>query len=366
MKILPFTFSGYIAIMLCIGTGELKAQDTSDDDPVVVVPNRSSTSELRIRGRIQGQHAYSAGDNSNTVSVSDDYSSFEMRRLRLGVQGEIYGNWSFLAEANVLSHVDLDAAMLAYTAVSEANIAFGKTKPRFGHEQFTSSVNILTFERTLLDGHLNAGKPLGFWVHGNVDIFNYFLGIYNGQSAGAGKMAGGLDGYLYNASVGLNLGRLIGNEFKADLRADYLYTADDTGYYNFEEAVAASAHIAAGNIDIRTEIMAGERFDSSRIYGYYLLPSYYILSETLQAVLRYEYVTGDNGISLGHNRYADQIPDLFGDGNEYYAIYAGVNYYIHGDNLKLMLGLELAENMNDINNISGQSLTIFSGIRMQI
>src|SRR5690606_1934084 len=148
-------------IYLGAEVNELNAQTGTQAETVVVSPNRPTITELRMRGRLMGQFVSSNGTNSQAGVNADDYSSFEMRRIRWGVQGRIQGNWTFMLEANVLSTVDLDAALLTYTGIQSANISFGKAKPQFGHEQYTSSASILTFERTRLDGHLNGGKPLG-------------------------------------------------------------------------------------------------------------------------------------------------------------------------------------------------------------
>jgi hypothetical protein len=354
-------------VLLCFVPQRSQAQSSSETESeiVIAVPNRLSVSELKIRGRIQSQYANAFGNNNNTGIEAGNYSSFEMRRARLGVQGKIYGDWNFMIEANVLSNVDLDAAILTYAAIPQANFTLGKEKPMFGHEQNTSSASILTFERTLLDAHLNGGKPLGFRIHGKIDQFSYYLGVYNGESLGTGRMGSELDSYLYNASAGLNLAGLLGIDMKADLRADYLHNGGDTGYYNFEDAIAFSGHFGIGELDLRAEYMAGNRFDNNRIYGFYVMPSYYFVPERFQAVLRYGNVNSEAGLGLGQNRYADRVPGLYYGGNEYNALYAGLNYLIHGDNLKFMLGMELAENSNDVDRSGGKVTTVFGGFRMQ-
>ena len=356
-------------VLLCFVPLTTQAQSSSEAEAesaiVIAVPNRLSVSELKIRGRIQSQYANSFGNNNNTGIDAGKYSSIEMRRARLGVQGKVYGDWNFMIEANVLSTVDLDAATLTYAAIPQANVTLGKDKPRFGHEQNTSSASILTFERTLMDGHMNGGKPLGLRVHGRIDLFSYYLGVYNGESVGTGRMGSDLDTYLYNASAGFNLAGLLGVDMKADLRVDYLHNGGDTGYYNFEDAFAFSGHFGFGELDLRAEYMTGERYDKNRIYGFYVMPSYFFVPDRFQAVLRYENVNSDAGLGLGQNRYADRVPGLFNAGNEYNALYAGLNYFIHGDNLKLMLGMELAENSNDVASSGGKVATVFGGFRMQ-
>ncbi len=354
------------AICLFTGAAGAEAQSSQVSDTLTnVTANRLSVSELKIRGRIQGQFANTEGTNSNTGTDAGNYSSFELRRVRLGVQGKVNSQWNFMVEANLLSTVSLDAAILTFAALPEANITFGKAKPRFGHEENTSSASILTFERTRLSGRLKGGKPLGLRLHGRSGIFTYYLGLYNGQTDGTGRMDGGEDSYLYNASTGLNLGNKIGEQIRADLRADYLHTKNNTGYYSFENAFALSGHFGMERVELRTEFMKGETHDNETLSGYYLLPSYYIVPKSLQAVFRYENVNGDTGFGIGHNRYADRVPGLFGRGRDYYSLYTGLNYYIDGHNMKLMLGFELAENKHDTGNEQGKAATFFSGFRMQ-
>ncbi len=345
---------------------EDKTTDTqSETNTVIAVPNRNTTSELRIRGRLQSQFAYSTGSNLNTGSNATEYSSFEMRRSRLGVQGKIYGNFNFMLEANVLSGVDLDAATLTYTAIPQANVTFGKGKPQFGHEQNTSSASILTFERTRLDGHLNGGKPIGLRMHGNSSILSYYLGVYNGQSTTTGRMSSDVNSYLLNASGGLNLDGMLIDGLSARFRADYLHRTKSNGYFSFDDAFAFSGHFAFGKTDLRAEFMSGLADNNQGISGFYILPSYFILVDKLQAVARFENIKGDTGRSLGHNRYADHVPEIYSSGDEYHAWYTGVNYYIHSHNLKFMLGYELAENQDKTSNASGKTSTFFSGFRMQ-
>ena len=337
----------------------------SDIPDVIVIPNRNTTNSMRVRGRIQGQYAFSSGSNDGGITDADDYSSFEIRRVRLGVQGTLYGDFSYLVEANVLSNADLDAATLTYSGLPSTNITFGKAKPRFGHEQNTSSASILTFERTRLDGHLNGGKPIGLRLNGSILLLSYYLGVYNGQSVGTGRMGSDTDSYLLNASGGLNLDGLIADGFQTRFRADYLHRTNSNGYYRFEDAFAVSGQFGTGGIDLRAEYLSGSDSENGDISGFYILPSVFIVPETFQAVARYEQISGDTGVSVGQNRYADRVPNLYASGDEYTAWYIGVNYYIHSHNLKFMLGYELAENRNSDTDVSGKASTIFSGFRMQ-
>lgn len=355
-----------LALFFCFNPSRIIAQTDNERTENAVLPSQLSISELKLRGRIQNQFANTFGNNNNTGTDAENYSSFEIRRLRLGVQGKIHGNWSFMAEANVLSSVDLDAATLSYTAFQQANITIGKAKPRFGHEQTTSSASILTFERTRLDGLMNGQKPIGLRLHGESGFINYYLGVFNGETPQTVRMNSGKDSYLYNASVGIRLAELMDTDFRTDLRADFLFNGSETGYYRFENAAAFSIHFELKALDIRTEYMNGKQFDDNSLKGFYIMPSYFLISEKLQAIARYENISGDSGISIGHNRYAGEIPELYNAGEKYNALYAGLNYYIYDDSLKLMLGMEVAENSTDNSaQEEGRAVTMFGGVRMQ-
>ena len=52
-----------------------------------------------------------------------------------------------------------------------------------------------------------------------------------------------------------------------------------------------------------------------------------------------------------------------GVGNSYNSLYAGAQYFIHGDKLKLMAGAEWAE-INAPNNDTYDGVTLLSGIRL--
>ncbi len=328
-------------------------------DRIFATPNRGTISELKIRGRIQGQYAYADGRSAG------DYSSFELRRVRLGVQGKIHNDWDFLVEANLLSDVDLDSATLTYAAIPEAKITFGKAKPRFGHEENTSSASILTLERSRLTGVFGGDKPLGLSVHGDAGIFSYYAGIFNGTSTSTSRMASELDSYLYNLSAGVSLDDIVPDTMKLRLRLDYLHNADEDGYYQFEDSLAGSIQLTAGAFDLRTEYMWGETHSNGKVRGFYIIPSYYIIPKTLQAVVRYERVRASDGTSVGVNRYADRVPGSYRSGDAYEAAYLGLNYYIHGDNLKLMAGIERAESELRGTDVKGRTTTFISGVRMQ-
>jgi hypothetical protein len=94
-------------------------------------------------------------------------------------------------------------------------------------------------------------------------------------------------------------------------------------------------------------------------WGFYVLPSYKI-TEKLEGVFRYQYM--DSGREQRTQRYGHD-----GDGNRdarlnvenYHSVYAGFQYFLSGENLKIMGGYEYAwgklfGNNTDINTGSWQ------------
>ena len=69
------------------------------------------------------------------------------------------------------------------------------------------------------------------------------------------------------------------------------------------------------------------------------LPSFYIIPKELQVVGRYESIRGDEGVSLGANAMPTSRSGPLPRGQSLQRLStSAINYYIHGDNLKLMGG----------------------------
>jgi len=96
------------------------------------------------------------------------------------------------------------------------------------------------------------------------------------------------------------------------------------------------------------------------VYGLIVMP-YYNLTDRLRFVVRGQYAASDSGDGLRlQRRYERTVAD--GDrGDSYWAAYAGLNYYIMGDKLKLMSGLEYSDLSGD-NDYDGW--TLLTGLRL--
>lgn len=337
---------------------------------VIVTPNRPTVSELKIRGRIQGQFAYVDGSNSNFSGSPSNYSTLEIRRAQLGVQGRLFDDYRFQIEMNTLpSGVDLNSAFISWHGVPEANIIIGKAKPRFGHEENTSSASILTMERSNLTNIFQGGKPVGVRVTGRMDAFDYYAGFFNSTSTSGTVNANGISRYYWNGSVGLDLAKLMENGPNIRFRLDALHNPNKQSGYAFDHAVAFSTHGKFGDFDLRMEYIWGKqtRIGGDPVTkGWYFMPSYRFTPH-LEGVFRFESVRSDRNNLQHQSRYARRASGIFNAGDDYKSYYFGLNYYIRGDNFKYMMGLDMAElrGSGDGINPKSEALTFYSGIRMQ-
>ncbi len=337
----------------------LSGVNAQTDRPAATV--RPSTSanlrDLQIRGRIQAQFGMTETDND---ADSGSYSTFEIRRVRLGLRGTLFENVRAQLEANLVPGSDLSmrSAFLEWRKHQAAYIKLGYDKPRFSFEENTSSAEILTVERTAINNMLVPGPQNGLSLAGGIERLSYAAGLYTDRD---NRNADRDDSYLFNASVGLSLDDLFGSA-KLRLRADYLASDDDGGKFGgkFDDAMAVSLHYALNRFDLRTEYMTGDN-DGNSVNGFYVTPSVFI-TDNVQLVGRFEMAESDNARGIrAPGRYmqrADGLAIIEADeevgiagfnpqhGDEYTAFYVGANYYLNSHNHKIMTGVEVAELKN--------------------
>jgi hypothetical protein len=79
-------------------------------------------------------------------------------------------------------------------------------------------------------------------------------------------------------------------------------------------------------------------------YGFVVIPTYEILPEKLEAVGRFSILGAEDDEGIRSNsRYLrrDNGGDTnSGRGDTHFSMYGGLNYYICGDNMKIMTGIE--------------------------
>src|SRR5438477_6967968 len=342
-----------------------------EEKPHIYVTPRASEFKLVLGGYIQmnledGEVSAFEGRFGQTA-LKD---RFRLRRTRINLTGDFAENFDFKVEGEFENSDGISSNRTDFSGTdifinwhqfAEANVKVGQWKAPFGLEQLTPDQYLIIIERSLPTGAITPerqigvqlwGKPFAnIWPDGK-DLLTYYAGIFNGN--GRNTTNNDNNNFMY-------VGRLESTLFKdafgkgsyLKLGADVLNSRDDKGT-NISQSLtllvnddgslspfvlpgadertawSVDAWLRMGPFDLIGEFLQEHvhprsvngppGFDAFTTDGFYVTGGYYLLPKKLQAVVQWQYLNpgqkGDDGL---------------------YSILAGLNYYIHGDNLKLMV-----------------------------
>ncbi len=315
--------------------------------------------ELALVGQLQTQYAYGSDDSGNfgTKDRPDDltWGDTEVRRFRLGMKGKLFGKLTFLYLTDL--NPDLSPRIykrtpemyFTYTENDAFNISAGKTELKFNREQEYSSRDFLPFERSALGNMFYGGELTGAWASGKgiAGGWLYFLGAFSNDRVdewshfNGGTILLGKIGYDYTKHTGFDL---------AEVKFQYLHNSEpgfreDSACMkspSYSDCISISNQITEGPFDLTTEFLWGAGVNGvADVCGLSAMANY-SFTKNLQLITTWEVAgsSDDNGVFLP-TRYEALAPGV-GDakGDAYFAGYAGLNYYIYGQKLKLMSGLK--------------------------
>src|SRR5947208_712688 len=297
---------------------------------------------------------------------------FRLRRARINLTGDFAENFDFKVEGDFENSDGLSSSRTAFEATDifvnwhqfpEAQIKLGQWKAPFGLEQTTPDTTLYMIERSLPTGAITPERQIGVQLWGKPfasvwpdrkDLLTYYAGIFNGN--GRNTTVNDNNNFMY-------VGRLESTLFKANMRgqdsylkrgADVLNSRDDKGtnisqtlnlLVNSDGSLSpfvlpgadertawgVDAWLNLGPFDLIGEYFLddvdGRTVDGVppgladfRTNGYYVQGSYFLIPKKLQAAVRWE------DLNPGQ-RANDGIHSITG----------GLNYYIHGDDIKLMV-----------------------------
>src|SRR5438094_2593648 len=296
---------------------------------------------------------------------------FRLRRARINLTGDFTEQFDFKLEGDFENSDGLNASRTAFEATDIfinwhqfpwAQIKMGQWKAPFGLEQTTPDTTLYTIERTLPTGAITPerqvgiqlwGKPLATIWPDQKDMLTYYAGIFNGNGRNITNNDNNNFMYVGRLESTLFKSKLWGQESFLKLGADVLNSRDDAGTnisqtltlkVNSDGSLApfmlptaaertawsVDAWIKLGPFDLIGEYL--EEYVNGRTVngvpgmpdfttnGYYITGGYFLIPKKLQAVVQWQHLNpgqkGSDGIS---------------------SIVAGLNYYIRGDDLKLMV-----------------------------
>src|SRR6266568_4125543 len=344
-----------------------------EEKPPVYVQQRGPELKLVLGGFIQAN--FEDGDVSafegrfGETALKD---RFRLRRARINLTGDFAEQFDFKLEGDFENSDGLNANRTAFEATDIfinwhqfpwAQIKMGQWKAPFGLEQTTPDTTLYTIERTLPTGAITPERQIGIQLWGKPfatiwpeqkDLLTYYAGIFNGN----GRNINNNDNNNFMAVGRLELmpfkGKLAGQDVSLKLGGDVLNSRDDAGtnisqtlnlLVNADGSLSpfvlpgadertawgVDAWLHLGPFDLIGEYL--EEYVNGRTVngvlpgfanftadGFYVTGGYFLIPKKLQAVVQWQYLNpgqkGDDGL---------------------YSILGGLNYYIHGDDLKLMV-----------------------------
>lgn len=332
--------------------------------------------EFKLRGRYHGQFHSTDSDRGGD-------SDWEDRRSRFGFDAKLFEKQieiraDFQSNDGFRDIYDgLVDAYIRWKPNANLSITAGKTKPLIGHYDWLESTNSQpTFERSQIFNQLNVNRATALTVEGTVEAFSLRAGIYSNDtpsstggtgSWGDGEFGDFNGGFSYSLGVGYDFKKNLGVD-KADLRLDWLHSDREEGDLvlgRYDNIVSATFALKDGPAAVVFEAYHASGGDdaNSDVLGFFIQPTYDIVPGKFQLVGRYSYASsdGDTGVRP-QGRYETPAGAVRGD--TYHAFYAGGQYFIYGDKLKLMAGAEYAALGQSSSADSYDGFTFLTGLRL--
>ncbi len=297
---------------------------------------------------------------------------FRLRRARIGMTGDFAENFDFKIEGDFeqndgtsgnrtdFSGTDI---FLNWHQFPAAQIKAGQYKAPFGLEQLTPDTALFIIERSLPTGAITPERQIGIELWGkpftNVwpeqkDLLTYYGGIFNGNGRNINNNDNNNFMYVGRLELMPFKGKIFGQPSSLKLGGDVLNSRDDKGtnisqsgnlLVNSDGSLSSfvlpgadertawsvDAWFNLGPFDLIGEYLQEKvngrtvngvppGFANFTTDGFQITSGFFLIPKKFQAAVQWQYLNpgqkGNDGI---------------------YSITGGLNYYIHGNDLKLMV-----------------------------
>lgn len=356
-------------------------------------PDNPWISLVQFGGRFNYQAAYVDGQDVNGRDYNDTYDDY--RRVRFDTNLEFLRYFGINSSINVVNDArrsggDLDwgydsVAILKFSfdakmafsidQLDELTINYGRQKFDFTEEIHMSANDIYTLERSPLSNKLYGVYNFitGLTVDFAKGRWSGTVGVFSGDEE-AHDLAGWGYGKGYYASLTYKQ--------SDDLRYvwDVLYNdaAGGEDSFGYESAFSMAAVYEKDRVGMIANVMLGDNGNidngnpegrQGTFGGLTLMPWYWVVPEKIQFVVRYHFqiASEEEGIRLNsryvRSRRDNPVIDVNGGrGDQHQALQFALNYYLCGQNAKIMSGIEF-DHLNTPDG-SAESMTYFIGYRM--
>ena len=355
-----------------ISEGKTYVEKVVEEKPPIYVVPRASELKLVLGGFIQvnfeDSDAFAFQGNFGLSAIKD---RFRLRRARVNLTGDFAEQFDFKVEGDFGQGDGINSNRTAFSGTDiwlnwhqfpGAQIKVGQWKAPFGLDQLTADTSLYTIERTLPTGAITPDRQIGAQLWGkpftNIwpeqkDLLTYYAGIFNGN--GKNTTVNDNNDFMYVGRLESTLFQdVFGKGSFLKLGGDVLNSRDDKGVNISQSgnrlvnadgplspftlpgadertAWSVDAWLKVGPFDLIGEYL--EEYVNGRTVngvppgfadfttdGFYVTGGYFLIPKKLQAVVQWQ----------------DLNPGQKGD-DGLYSILGGLNYYIHGDDLKVMV-----------------------------
>ncbi len=358
--------------------------------PVTVVPHSRSTQRLSVGMRMQIQYAYLDTDVPAAAFDPAPTNRPFLRRMYFTLKANVSETWGATMTYDFSSD-GFDDAFFEWRANPDLTFNFGLRKVNVAHEERASSGNIRGLERSAVTRYFvesNNGRRLGAasyrigaFLDGkrtlNSDMnFVYSAAITNPERNETFSLAASAGDQTTNSpALWANVG-LTGKRGKSNWVAGFGvgHLPDQGGFGPAAlgrgadlTLFSAYTEITAGRFNLLAEYLTADveqgvsAVRDARPQGLVFQPGLYLL-DNVEAILRFAWLDSDGrGATL-----ADVVRSAPSGGvmNEVVEWYAGVNWYLRGNDLKYQLGLVHAKSTGAINSGVAEATTF--GVRSQM
>ena len=333
----------------------------------IYVQQRGPELKLVLGGFIQvnaeGGAAFAFNGNFGQSAIND---RFRLRRARINLTGDFAEQFDFKMEGDFANSDGLSNNRLAFEATDiwvnwhqfpAAQIKVGQYKAPFGLDQLTPDTTLYTIERTLPTGAITPERQIGVELWGKPltriwpeqqNLLTYYAGIFNGN--GRNTSVNDNNEFMYVGRLELQpfAGKIFGQQSFLKLGGDAagtnistagnllvnadgslspftLPSADERAAWSVDAWLEVGPFDLIGeylqeHVEGRTVNGVAPTFGNFMTDGFYVTGGYFLIPDKLQAVVQWQYLNpgqkGNDGL---------------------YSILGGLNYYIRGNDLKLMV-----------------------------
>ena len=221
--------------------------------------------KFKMYGRIQNDWFWTDSDDDVEDALGDELNGgTEFRRVRLGAEGQMYGNVKFKSEFDFAGGaVEFADVMMELTGSPVGTFRVGHFDEPFGLDRLTSSRFTTFLERNFIAEAFAPQRNTGVMVYGNVaeDKLLYQIGMFRDADP-AGDDVGNADTGEYNFTGRLAFRPMVsedGNHYlHLGVAASYRDYSDDTVRYRARPGFHASPRfVDTGDFDGEDGILLG-------------------------------------------------------------------------------------------------------------